>query len=677
MERNMSMSIMLDNKKNISDISIPKTTPIMWIPSENVTNCYNCGTTFSFLNRKHHCRMCGRVFCNNCSSHRSKIPSIINNSLSPHDYVSYFSWESEEKRLCKQCYQNIIFINKSKLYIHLFSNLPFTIFEIYTLRLVCKEWCKAINTIMSNYKNVQYKLPCQKIQNIEKKIMLNHKNEFMGHFHLFQKLLLSSKQQDLKELINLYSIEKKFSCNNLLCKRNCEPLPKIEELLEMLYRSPTKDDPYCRNWIIQQLNIIDKNIFILLLPWFVELSKRYNEIAYNCIFPFCKKFPNISFVYYYELRCQMNNKQTEIDLYKIYTNFLKTINNNIKKEIAKTDNFIQLVQIATSENYSKNEWIKSFNIFFKTNEYVRLPWNYKYICTGIIYDHITKFSSYTNPWKVPMIIEDQGSVHSLERVVNVLVKNEDVRKDRLTMIVSSFINMICHETVDIITYNVFPINDKIGWIEMVEQSSTLYEIKNKCDSTLQNYILDFNPHNTISYIREKFITTCVSSCVLCYVLGVGDRHLENILLTKEGEMIHIDFSYILGEDPQHSSVEMKITQDMLDMLGGKTSPNFTIFKEKCKKAFSNIRRRSSLWYIILSYLAFITPEIPNFYNNFTLIKHHVLERLVPGENDKEASMQIINIVNRSSNALHISDWTHNISVRLNNLKDSIFNFELT
>ena len=57
----------------------------------------------------------------------------------------------------------------------------------------------------------------------------------------------------------------------------------------------------------------------------------------------------------------MNNKQTEIDLYKIYTNFLKTINNNIKKEIAKTDNFIQLVQIATSENYSKSEWMKSFN----------------------------------------------------------------------------------------------------------------------------------------------------------------------------------------------------------------------------------------------------------------------------------------------------------------------------
>ena len=676
MERNMSMSMYFNDNKNISDISIPKTIPVMWIPSENVTKCYNCGIQFSMLNRKHHCRMCGRVFCNECSSGRSKIPSIINNSLSPQN-KSYFSWENDEKRLCNQCFRKVDFINKSKLYIHIFSNLPFSITNIYNLRLVCKEWCKAINTIMSSYKNIQYKLPCQKIQDLEKKFITNHKNEFSGHFHLFQKLLMCSESCNLKNLVENYNYNKKFSCNNLLCKRNCEPIPKIEELLEMLYRSPTKDNPYCRNWIIKQLQLVNRNVTILLLPWFVELSKRYNEIAYNFLFPLSKKDQTFAFSYYFEIRCQMNNKQTEIDLYKIFSNYIKMIDPYVKKEIAKTNNFIQLVQIATGENYSTKQWNNSFNNFFKINEYVRLPWNYNHICTGIVTDCITRFSSFTRPWKIPIIIEEEGSVHGIERVVNVLIKNEDVRKDRLTMIVSCFINLICNGLVDIVTYNVFPINHKTGWIEMVEQSSTLYEVKNKYESSLQNYILDFNPHNTVGNIREKFITTCVSSCVLCYVLGVGDRHLENILINKEGELIHIDFTYILGEDPQHSSVEMKITQDMLDMLGGKMSQNFTEFKNRCKKSFSNIRRRSSLWYIILSYLAFITPEIPVFNQNFSLIKHHVLERLVPGENDKEASMQIINIVDRSSNALHISDWTHDWSVRLNNLKDSIFNFELT
>ena len=77
---------------------------------------------------------------------------------------------------------------------------------------------------------------------------------------------------------------------------------------------------------------------------------------------------------------------------------------------------------------------------------------------------------------------------------------------------------------------------------------------------IQNYIMDLNPQITVNNMRQKFIQTCVSSCVLYYVLGVGDRHLENILVTKTGKLLHIDFSYILGDDPKNLGVEMKITQ---------------------------------------------------------------------------------------------------------------------
>ena len=109
MNGNMSMSMHFNDKKTISDISIPKTTPVIWIPSDNVVKCYDCSTHFSMLNRKHHCRMCGRVFCNECSSGRSTIPSILNNSLSPQN-TSYFNWETKEKRLCKECFKIVNFI---------------------------------------------------------------------------------------------------------------------------------------------------------------------------------------------------------------------------------------------------------------------------------------------------------------------------------------------------------------------------------------------------------------------------------------------------------------------------------------------------------------------------------------------------------------------------------------
>ena len=39
----------------------------LWVPDEHSQNCYNCGSKFfSLLNRKHHCRICGNIFCKSC-----------------------------------------------------------------------------------------------------------------------------------------------------------------------------------------------------------------------------------------------------------------------------------------------------------------------------------------------------------------------------------------------------------------------------------------------------------------------------------------------------------------------------------------------------------------------------------------------------------------------------------
>ena len=39
----------------------------LWIPDEDSQNCYNCGSKFfSLFNRKHHCRVCGNIFCKSC-----------------------------------------------------------------------------------------------------------------------------------------------------------------------------------------------------------------------------------------------------------------------------------------------------------------------------------------------------------------------------------------------------------------------------------------------------------------------------------------------------------------------------------------------------------------------------------------------------------------------------------
>lgn len=39
-----------------------------WMPDQSCRVCYDCDAQFTILNRRHHCRHCGRVFCARCTA---------------------------------------------------------------------------------------------------------------------------------------------------------------------------------------------------------------------------------------------------------------------------------------------------------------------------------------------------------------------------------------------------------------------------------------------------------------------------------------------------------------------------------------------------------------------------------------------------------------------------------
>jgi phosphatidylinositol 3-kinase len=76
-------------------------------------------------------------------------------------------------------------------------------------------------------------------------------------------------------------------------------------------------------------------------------------------------------------------------------------------------------------------------------------------------------------------------------------------------------------------------------------------------------------------------------CVVTYLLGVGDRHQDNLLLRDTGQLFHIDFGFIMGRDPKPLPQPMRLSKDMIEMFDDK---RFLDFLKYCYTAFLILRK---------------------------------------------------------------------------------------
>ena len=72
-----------------------------------------------------------------------------------------------------------------------------------------------------------------------------------------------------------------------------------------------------------------------------------------------------------------------------------------------------------------------------------------------------------------------------------------------------------------------------------------------------------------------------------------DRHNGNILLDRDGHLIHIDFGFILSNTPGNIGFEaapFKFPPEYLEVLGGAEGPAFLEFKRLFREGFEAARK---------------------------------------------------------------------------------------
>ncbi|RZF46904.1 hypothetical protein LSTR_LSTR016080 [Laodelphax striatellus] len=150
---------------------------------------------------------------------------------------------------------------------------------------------------------------------------------------------------------------------------------------------------------------------------------------------------------------------------------------------------------------------------------------------------------------------------------------------------------------------------KRGMIEMVTEAETLRKIQVELgltgsfkDRPIAEWLAKHNP-SALEYERAvaNFTASCAGYSVATYILGICDRHNDNIMLKMSGHLFHIDFGKFLGDAQMFGNFKRDrtpfvLTSDMAYVINGgdKPSVRFHHFVDLCCQAFNIVRKHGNL-----------------------------------------------------------------------------------
>ncbi|QDS75089.1 hypothetical protein FKW77_006974 [Venturia effusa] len=231
---------------------------------------------------------------------------------------------------------------------------------------------------------------------------------------------------------------------------------------------------------------------------------------------------------------------------------------------------------------------------------------------------------------------------------------DDMRQDQLVIqIIMLMDRLLQSENLDLklTPYHCLATAPAAGAVEFV--SSIPLSDVDKGDRSIINFLKRHNPDPKAPFgvrkeTMETYIKSCAGYCVITYILGVGDRHLDNLMITPSGHFFHIDFSYILGRDPKPFAPLMKLSTQMVEGMGGMNHDYYHQFKQYCFTAYAALRKSSNL---ILNLFALISQaNIQDIRAEPDRAVLKVQERLHLDKTEQEATQVFDELIQTSTTA---------------------------
>jgi phosphatidylinositol 3-kinase len=460
----------------------------------------------------------------------------------------------------------------------------------------------------------------------------------------------------------------------------------VDDALELL--GPTFDNSEVRAYAVQRLRNADDNELLLYLLQLVQALKyehisteanheatQKSSLARFLIARAVNNFMLGNYFYWYLMvECEDSSpgrggRDYQTIYRKVAFDFMTALENNqpdgkeTRKQLLRQAEWIAILSKISGEIKESNESIarrtervKAFlsdpkNELVTIDPPLPLPLDPSIFITGVAPEDTIVFKSSLHPIKMSFRT-------TTGRKYPILFKTgDDLRQDQLVIqIITLMDQLLQKENLDLklSPYKILATSTSAGLSQFVP-SASLQAIASKYRTNpALTYLKQNNPDaNGPLGIRKEcldtFIKSCAGYCVITYILGVGDRHLDNLLLAPDGHFFHADFGFILGRDPKPFAPAMKLSKEMVDAMGGPQSEYYKQFKQYCFLAYSALRKSSNL--ILNLFSLMVDANIPDIKLEPDKAVLKVKERFVLELSEEEAMAHLERIIDDNLNAL--------------------------
>ncbi|KAK0628620.1 kinase-like domain-containing protein [Bombardia bombarda] len=418
----------------------------------------------------------------------------------------------------------------------------------------------------------------------------------------------------------------------------------VDDALELL--GPTFDNSSVRAFAVERLGKADDNELLLYLLQLVQALK-YEHISPQSGYEVAQDSSLARFLiaravnslvlgnyfwWYVMVECDDKTADQGHDFQVIYDkiayDFMTELvkrpgGKETRKTLLRQAEWIQMLSRISAEIKESNESVSKRTDRVKhfladpKNELVTidpplpLPLDPSVEITGVIPEDTIVFKSSLHPIKVAF------KTTSGRKYPILFKTGDDLRQDQLVIqIITLMDNLLQKENLDLklSPYKILATSTNAGLSQFVPSMSFQGIYKFRKTNPALAYLKQNNPDSQgpLGLRKETldtFVKSCAGYCVITYILGVGDRHLDNLLLAPDGHFFHADFGYILGRDPKPFAPAMKLSKEMVDCMGGSSSEHYRQFKQYCFLAYSALRKNSNL--ILNLFSLMVDANIPD------------------------------------------------------------------